>query len=124
MTPITINLDYFRFLTFYDRLMFIVFTICIYFNMFILRWYHLDYVLEWQQQVRDPWTSDDQNLNPNRFWISTKAEQDGPWNLVKGKKKIEESSKDEKLKKEKKEKKGGIKKDFKLIANSREGQLK
>ena len=47
----------------------------------------------------------------------------GPWNPVKGKKKIEEeSSKDEKLKKEKKEKKGGIKKDFKLIANSREGE--
>lgn len=43
-------------------------------------------------------------------------------NPVKGKKKIEEeSSKDEKLKKAKKEKKGGIKKDFKLIANSKEG---
>ena len=46
------------------------------------------------------------------------------WNLFIGKKKIEgESSKDEKLKKEKKEKKGGIKKDFKLIANSREGDF-
>ena len=93
--------------------------------MFMLRWYHLDFVLEWQQQVRDSLTSYDQNLNPDRFWISMEANEDGPWNPVKGKKKIEEqSSKDEKLKKEKKEKKGGIKKDFKLIANSREGQLK
>ena len=124
MTPIRINLDYFRFLTFYDRLMFIVFTICIYFNMFILRWYHLDYVLEWQQQVRDPRTLDVRSGSKPET-DRRQIRSNGPWNPVQGKKKIEEqSSKDEKLKKEKKEKKGGIKKDFKLIANSREGQLK
>ena len=89
--------------------------------MFILRWYHLDYVLEWQQQVRDPWALMTKILTLT-VRVSTEANEHGPWNPVQGKKKIEEeSSKDEKLKKEKKEKKGGIKKDFKLIANSREG---
>ena len=78
------------------------------------------FVLEWQQQDRDPRNQSDSRTITGSY---SKIRLEQPWNLVIGKKKIEEeSSKDEKLKKEKKEKKGGIKKDFKLIANSREGK--
>ena len=89
MTPIRINWDYFRFLTFIDRSIFIIY---IYFNILVLRWFHLAFVLEWRQQDRDRRTqSKFWTINYGPWLIRFSKYSDIRWTFLKGRKRLKKN---------------------------------